>query len=464
MMDEVEVAIAALMCKDVVYKKWKSNVRFVYDCFTNHKLVWPSLSCRWGSQFEQGTYKNRQRLYLAEQTDGSVPNTLIITNCDVVKPGVAIADDISQFNEEAQSPFVERYKTLLHPGEVNRIRELPQNSNIVATHTDSPDVFIWDMEAQPNLDPVNGAAMSRPDLILTGHRENAEFALAMCPTEPFVLSGGQDKSVVLWSIHDYITSLGLTESGSSSDITKDSPKLDSRGVFEGHDATVEDVQFCPSSAQEFCSVGDDSCLILWDVRSGNSPVVKVEKAHDDDLHCVDWNAQDVNLILTGSADKTVRLFDRRKLTAGGVASPVRKFEGHMAPLFSIQWCPDKASVFASAADDGFLNIWDHDTVGIHENARGKKNPSLFFPHGGHRDRIMDFHWNPAEPWTLASLSHDVTSPYGGGTLQIWRMRDQLYRPEEELEAELIQHKENMKTFGLRAKSKRSKKRSKKSSK
>lgn len=30
-----------------------------------------------------------------------------------------------------------------------------------------------------------------------------------------------------------------------------------------------------SSAQEFCSVGDDSCLILWDARSGSAPVVKV---------------------------------------------------------------------------------------------------------------------------------------------------------------------------------------------
>lgn len=26
--------------------------------------------------------------------------------------------------------------------------------------------------------------------ILTGHKENAEFALAMCPAEPYVLSGG----------------------------------------------------------------------------------------------------------------------------------------------------------------------------------------------------------------------------------------------------------------------------------
>lgn len=29
------------------------------------------------------------------------------------------------------------------------------------------------------------------------------------------------------------------------------------------------------SSQQFCSVGDDSCLILWDARIGNDPVVKV---------------------------------------------------------------------------------------------------------------------------------------------------------------------------------------------
>ncbi|XXG45997.1 hypothetical protein AAC387_Pa02g0942 [Persea americana] len=48
---------------------------------------------------------------------------------------------------------------------VNRIRELPQNNKIVATHTDSPDVLIWDVEAQPNRHAVLGTADSRPDLI-----------------------------------------------------------------------------------------------------------------------------------------------------------------------------------------------------------------------------------------------------------------------------------------------------------
>ncbi|XP_024965950.1 WD-40 repeat-containing protein MSI4-like [Cynara cardunculus var. scolymus] len=167
----------------------------------------------------------------------------------------------------------------------------------------------------------------------------------------FPIVTGKDKSVVLWSIHDHISTLatepGLTKSpgasggknlktGGDDDKRTESPVIQARGVFQGHDDTVEDVHFSPSSAQEFCSVGDDSCLILWDARIGSSPAVKVEKAHNADLHCVDWNSLDENLILTGSADNTVRLFDRRNLTANGVGSPIHIFENHSAAVLCVQ--------------------------------------------------------------------------------------------------------------------------------
>ncbi|XP_042490275.1 WD-40 repeat-containing protein MSI4-like [Macadamia integrifolia] len=454
---------------DERYTQWKSLVPVLYDWLANHNLVWPSLSCRWGPQLEQATYKNRQRLYLSEQTDGSVPNTLVLANCEVVKPRVAAAEHISQFNEEARSPFVKKFKTIIHPGEVNRIRELPQNSKIVATHTDSPDVLIWDVEAQPNRHAVLGAADSRPDLILTGHQDNAEFALAMCPTEPFVLSGGKDKSVVLWSIEDHITA-SATEpgsakspgSGSSSikhtskggDKAADSPTVGPRGIYLGHEDTVEDVQFCPSSAQEFCSAGDDSCLILWDARAGTSPAIKVEKAHNADLHCIDWNPHDENLILTGSADTSVRMFDRRNLTSGGVGSPIYKFEGHKAAVLCVQWSPDKSSVFGSSAEDGFLNVWDHEKVGKKKDRVRTRMPNsppgLFFQHAGHRDKVVDFHWNACDPWTIVSVSDDCESTGGGGTLQIWRMSDLIYRPEEEVLDELEKFKSHVLTCSSKA--------------
>lgn len=431
------------------YTQWKSLVPVLYDWLANHNLVWPSLSCRWGPVIEQATYKNRQRLYLSEQTDGTVPNTLVIANCEIVKPRVAAAEHISQFNEESRSPFVKKFKTILHPGEVNRIRELPQNSNIVATHTDSPDVLIWDIDSQPNRQATLGNPVSRPDLILTGHKDNAEFALAMSPTEPFVLSGGKDRFVILWSIQDHISSLatdpGSTKSSraggiktSKGDGTDDSPSsspsIQARGTFQGHENTVEDVQFCPSSAQEFCSVGDDSCLILWDARSGFTPAIKVEKAHDADLHCVDWNPHDVNLILTGSADNSVRMFDRRNLSSG----PVHIFAGHSEAVLCVQWSPDRSSVFGSSAEDGILNMWDHKLIGQQDNPKG-----LFFRHAGHRDKVVDFHFNSSDPWTIVSVSDDCESTNGGGTLQIWRMLDLLYKPEEEALADLEKYKSHL---------------------
>ncbi|KAK6128021.1 hypothetical protein DH2020_038224 [Rehmannia glutinosa] len=467
MKDRAAAAAAAERSVEERYSQWKSLVPVLYDWLANHNLVWPSLSCRWGPQVEQATYKNRQRLYLSQGTDGSVPNTLVIANVEVVKARVAVCLSIFQFNEESRSPFVKKSKTIIHPGEVNRIRELPQNSNIVATHTDSPDVLIWDVETQSNRQPVLGATPSRPDLhsscmvfddlipiiwqILTGHQDNAEFALAMSPTEPFVLSGGKDKSVVLWSIHDHISSLAADQGAQKSPGSKgvaangkpEGTTVQARGIFQGHEDTVEDVQFNPSSAMEFCSVGDDSCLILWDARTGSSPVVKVEKAHNADLHCVDWNPNDVNLILTGSADNTVRMYDRRNLTSSGVGSPVHIFEGHTAAVLCVQWSPAKASVFGSAAEDGILNIWDHGKVKRTENSGSP--PGLFFKHAGHRDKVVDFHWNAADPWTIVSVSEDGEKTGGGGTLQIWRMIDLIYRPEEEVIAELDKFKDHLLT-------------------
>jgi len=426
---------------DDTYSQWKTLLPILYDSFVNHTLVWPSLSCRWGPQLEQAGSKT-QRLYLSEQTNGSVPNTLVIANCETVN---------RQLNEKAHSPFVKKYKTIIHPGEVNRIRELPQNSKIVATHTDSPDIPIWNTETQPDRYAVLGAPDSRPDLLLIGHQDDAEFALAMCPTEPFVLSGGKDKSVILWNIQDHITMAGsdskspgssFKQTGEGSDKTG-GPSVGPRGIYNGHKDTVEDVAFCPSSAQEFCSVGDDSCLMLWDARTGTSPAMKVEKAHDADLHCVDWNPHDNNLILTGSADNTVRVFDRRNLTSNGVGSPVYKFEGHRAAVLCVQWSPDKSSVFGSSAEDGLLNIWDCDRVGKKSERATKTPDGLFFQHAGHRDKVVDFHWSLLNPWTIVSVSDNCESIGGGGTLQIWRMSDLIYRPEDEVLTELEKFKSHV---------------------
>ncbi|XP_054784017.1 WD-40 repeat-containing protein MSI4-like [Prosopis cineraria] len=414
------------------YNRWKFFIPLIYDWLLNHNLYWPSLSCRWGPQLDETSNTKKQRLYLTEQTDdASAPNTLIIADSEIVKPRVA-TEDIRKFNEDERSPNIKKNKAIIHPGEVNIIREMPQNNNLLATHSDRPEeslsnlVLIWDIDAQPARHAIPGAEHSIPNLKLIGHTDDAQFALEISAIEPYVLSGGKDMNVVLWNVNDHITYLAAASNLGPR--THHVPSVFPRGTYRGHTNTVEDVEFCPTSAQEFCSVGDDSTLILWDARVGPDPVIKVEEAHhEDDIHCVEWNNFDVNYILTGSADRSVHMYDRRNLNNGRGQNPVYTFQGHDAAVLCVQWCPEKPSVFGTSGDDGIVNIWDHEKVGRASSSSAglreeRTPPGLFFRHVGHRQKVVEFQWNPSDPWTIVSLSNDCRGR-GGGTLQMWRMLD-----------------------------------------
>ncbi|GAQ79765.1 nucleosome assembly factor [Klebsormidium nitens] len=459
---------AAKEAAEARYKQWKRLVPVLYDSFTNNNLVWPSLSCRWGPQVENYTYKVKQRAYLSEQTDGSVPNTLVVANVEIPRPHVADAESMQSFNYDARSPLVKKYKTIIHPGEVNRIREYPEAQNIVATHSDSPMVYVWNVDTQPERGAdakVAGSAASVPDLQLTGHKQFAEFALAFHPKEPRLISGGRDGEVLLWHLADQMTSLASTSaeappadgggagrksvnSGGLGGLDGDTPtkatEVAERGRFPGHTDTIEDVVFRPSSGDEFCSVGDDAAIIFWDARQeGGKPAAKVASAHDDDIHCVDWSAEDEHAVLTGGADHSVRLFDRRKLAAKGKAAVVATFAAHTAAILNVQWCPHRKGVFASGGEDGLVMVWDAERAGAAQNGsgNGRQPPELMFQHAGHRDKVVDFQWNTADPWTILSVSDDISFAGGGGALQIWRMNDLIYKPEEEALGELKRHRD-----------------------
>jgi|TARA_B110000305_G_scaffold234136_1_gene291676 histone-binding protein RBBP4 len=432
---------------DADYGRWKTLVPFLYDWFAHHRLMWPSLSCRWGAVLETNEFKHKQRLYLSEQTDGSAqyPNTLVVTNVEVVKRRVAAAEHLT-FEEESRSPFVKSWKKIIHPGEVNKIREFESRPGLVVTHTDAPELFVWDTETQPHRKTGPAAASdrreenqtpSKPDLVLTGHAENAEFALAVRGDAFDVASGGKDRNVLLWNVLDHDGGGAL---GGGPPLIGGSPSLGPRHVFEGHADTVEDVAFHPgSSGRELCSVACDRALLFWDVRAGSKPAHAVLQAHADDLHTVDWSSLDDHFVVTGSADSTVKLWDKRKLTATGDACVVHTFSLHSAGITTVQWCPDQKGVFASGAEDGYLNVWDITKIGksgrTPEEAKNAP-PEIMFQHAGHRTQVSDFQWNPLDPMTIASVS----SGDGGNTLQMWRMNDLIYRPENEALAELEKHK------------------------
>lgn len=50
--------------------------------------------------------------------------------------------------------------------------------------------------------------------------------------------------------------------------------------------------------------------------------------------------------------------------------------------------------------------------------------------------MVDFQWHASDPYTMVSVSESGE----GGTLQVWRISDMIWRPIDEVLAELDQHR------------------------
>ncbi|KAL4561437.1 hypothetical protein LXL04_033603 [Taraxacum kok-saghyz] len=94
------------------------------------------------------TRRNLQHLLNTAPNNDTIPKMPSEAVISTIPDPIATFPELLQLTEpfpmKAIPPFVKKFKTIIHPGEVNRIRELPPNSKIIATHTDSgPLKGLW---------------------------------------------------------------------------------------------------------------------------------------------------------------------------------------------------------------------------------------------------------------------------------------------------------------------------------
>lgn len=418
---------------DQEYVRWKRNMGFLYDFFWSNYLRWPSLCCRWGAVLETQSYYTIQRLYYSER--GKSENTIVVAKAEIMQPRIAMPEELSRFSEDQTSKSLQTSKRIHTPQstEVNRIREWAQDSNLIAAKTDSSSLYVW------KLSNIRDKANNPPDITLSGHGKTANesaFAIDWSKHGSLVASGDKDSKLLLWDIGDTSTSIASTNVDSSSKSVVKECIIQPRIDLVGHSAAVEDLCFHPTEADQLVSVGDDKLMLFWDTRANAHPAHTVKDVHSEDIHCIDWNPHDTNMLLTGSGDCKLRLFDRRRLDATPSQSAcLHVFDAHNQPINNCEWSPTSRNHFASAADsDPHLYIWDTSLIGstVEESEKKVGPAELVFKHNGHRCGVADFQWNPSNPWLVASLSEDVS----GGTLQVWRMSDLLTRDNKDVLAEL----------------------------
>ncbi|MGH0158926.1 UNVERIFIED_CONTAM: hypothetical protein FKN15_053654 [Acipenser sinensis] len=393
------------------YKIWKKNTPFLYDLVMTHALEWPSLTAQWLPDVTrpEGKDFSVHRLVLGTHTSDE-QNHLVIASVQL--PNDDAQFDASHYDSEkgefggfgSVSGKIEIEIKINHEGEVNRARYMPQNPCIIATKTPTSDVLVFDYTKHPSKPDPSGEC--NPDLRLRGHQKEG-YGLSWNPNlSGYLLSASDDHTICLWDI---------------SAVPKEGKVVDAKTIFTGHTAVVEDVSWHLLHESLFGSVADDQKLMIWDTRSNNTskPSHAVD-AHTAEVNCLSFNPYSEFILATGSADKTVALWDLRNLKL-----KLHSFESHKDEIFQVQWSPHNETILASSGTDRRLNVWDLSKIGEEQSPEDAEDgpPELLFIHGGHTAKISDFSWNPNEPWVICSVSED-------NIMQVWQMAENIYNDED----------------------------------
>ncbi len=326
---------------DTEYKLWKKNTPYLYDFVMTHSLEWPSLTCQWlpntkslsaGGAVSKaiehnlliGTHTTGEQNYLMvasvnlPQNDTVVPApqvnqneessasagggagsaTFTASNYDEEK------NEIGGFGTTSAIGKIEIRMKLKHTGEVNKARHMPQNHFIVASRGPNPEIFIWDLTKHCSFPEDDSVPC--PQGVCVGHKAEGYGLCWNRHKEGLLISSSEDQTVCLWDVNEISAAKSNSKSGT---------QMKPISVFSGHTDVVEDVDWHHRDVNLIGSVGDDKSFRIWDVRENNptKPVHCNEKAHNADVNSIAFNPVNEFLFATGSADKTVALWDMRNL-------------------------------------------------------------------------------------------------------------------------------------------------------
>ncbi|KAK4541066.1 hypothetical protein LTR36_008291 [Oleoguttula mirabilis] len=387
------------------YKIWKKNSVFLYDIMYSRALEWPTLTTQWLPDVKEvpGKAMRQHRLLLGTHTSGQQNDYLQIGHLNLPNPPPATLADYNPTTEElggygaSKEPITFNIvQKIQHPGEVNKARYQPQNPNIIATWASDRNVYVWDRSKHPSV-PTGEA---KPQATLHGHKDEG-FALEWNPhVEGQLLSGSNDDTVNLWDLHR--------------DFTLDTKTVKPKTTYTHHAAAVNDVQYHPTLGKNlFGSVSDDLTMQLMDMRSASTsrPAVLFKQAHQDAINSLAFHPTLDKLFATGSADKTIGVFDLRFPDHGKIHS----LEGHKDVITKIDWHPSDSAILASSSDDRRVIFWDLSRAGMEQTPEDAEDgpPEMLFMHGGHTNRVSDFSWNRNDPWVMCSAAED-------NLIQVWR--------------------------------------------
>jgi U3 small nucleolar RNA-associated protein 13 len=225
---------------------------------------------------------------------------------------------------------------------------------------------------------------------------SASFKSPLEHPPEYILTGSQDRTIKRWVVP-----------------TQDTNKA-TRAIYtrKAHDKDINAIDI-NHNGQYFASASQDKTVKIWSLEEGE--VTGVLRGHRRGVWSVKFAPKDTpsitgesgpaagkGLILTGSGDKTIKLWSLSDFSC------VRTLEGHSNSVLKVAWLnlpkPDERSKrhvqIASAGGDGLVKVWDANT--------GEDTCTL----DNHEDRV----------WALAvhPITNMIVSGSGDSTVTFWK--------------------------------------------
>jgi len=156
--------------------------------------------------------------------------------------------------------------------------------------------------------------------------------------------------------------------------------------------STNDVAWNKLEENILATAATNGAVVIWNLqKSSKSKMDILFQNHKRTVNKVSFHPSEANLLLTGSQDGTMKLFDLRKREV------INTFESHSESVRDIKFSPFRESIFSSVQENGNVQIWDLRKCDKYERQ--------FTAHNG---PVLSCDWHPEERIWLATAGRDKT--------------------------------------------------------
>ncbi|CAH0519228.1 unnamed protein product [Peronospora belbahrii] len=210
-------------------------------------------------------------------------------------------------------------------------------------------------------------------------------ALSTSPNNHLIAVGGRDVLKVV-----ALEAAGFTEKRNLRVVVKPSINF-----------STNDIRWHPHSDYLLATAATNGAVVIWNLeRDGYKHVQeRVLNGHRRAVNRICWHTTDWNVLISGSQDGTVKLWDKR---GGKVISTYQPKSESVRDVRASPFHPNK---FAAAFENGIVQVWD---------MRKNVQPELKFT--AHKGLVLSIDWHPTDANVLASGGRDRY-------VKIWELGD-----------------------------------------